>query len=674
MLSRHHHRKAIIPRHILLKAPLLGAVCFFGLLGCSTQRKLASIRSGSLAPSLSLPPEERIAGTVDTSAVPRRDTIRVLDFDGHEVFLMNAVRDEDGEMVATEMLDAVVVTATFRNVAERHGRVDLRFQVRVPRAMQDSKWQLRLLPEMRILEDTVALESIVITGEGYRKAQLRGYQQYERFLGSIVTDSTLLTNRWQMELFLERNLPRVYALKADTTFVSDEAVSSLYGVTERAAFEHYTNKLLKMGNDRRKARRSLMYSRFVKAPLLAEGLRLDTLIRAADGDFIYNYTQTVATRPRLRKVDILMRGGIWEQDNCLYDMPPGDTLTFYISSLSSFVDGTERYMTEVIERRAEANTACYIDFAQGSSDIDQALGNNPDEIGRIKGNLKDLLENEKFDLDSITISAFASPEGSVTANRELSLRRARSASRHFSDYVLALQDSISRERGFSVDEFGNIVKEQATEPIRFLSRGRGENWTMLDSLVRNDTGMDEGQKEEYFALADIGDPDRREREMQKTGAYQYLRSVLYPQLRVVKFDFFLHRRGMVKDTVHTTVLDTTYMKGVQAMRERDFETAVTLLRPYRDYNAAVAFCAMDYNESAMDILQGLEKTAQVNYMMAIVHSRRGDEQNAVQHYLWACREDPSLVHRGNLDPEISTLIRKYDLNAEPEDDWGDLAY
>jgi hypothetical protein len=31
------------------------------------------------------------------------------------------------------------------------------------------------------------------------------------------------------------------------------------------------------------------------------------------------------------------------------------------------------------------------------------------------------------------------------------------------------------------------------------------------------------------------------------------------------------------------------------------------------------------------------------------------------------------VSRGNLDPEISALIKKYALNREPEDDdWGDL--
>ena len=74
------------------------------------------------------------------------------------------------------------MTARFRNVAERHGRIDLKFEVVVPEKMQDSRWQLRFYPDMFVLEDSLRLESVYITGNDYRKAQLRGYEQYDRFL------------------------------------------------------------------------------------------------------------------------------------------------------------------------------------------------------------------------------------------------------------------------------------------------------------------------------------------------------------------------------------------------------------------------------------------------------------------------------------------------------------
>ena len=63
--------------------------------------------------------------------------------------------------------------------------------------------------------------------------------------------------------------------------------------------------------------------------------------------------------------------------------------------------------------------------------------------------------------------------------------------------------------------------------------------------------------------------DQREKELSQSGFYPRLREVLYPRLRTVRFDFFLHRRGMVKESVQTTELDTTYMKGVAALKDRD---------------------------------------------------------------------------------------------------------
>ena len=121
---------------------------------------------------------------------------------------------------------------------------------------------------------------------------------------------------------------------------------------------------------------------------------------------------------------------------------------------------------------------------------------------------------------------------------------------------------------------------------------------------------------------------------------------------------------MVKDTVHTTVLDSVYMAGVQAIRDMDYEKAVTLLRPYRDFNSAVAFCAMDYNASAMRILESLERTDKVNYLLALLYSRRGDDKEAVECYLKACAANKNYVHRGNLDPEISALISRYGLREQ----------
>ena len=594
------------------------------------------------------------------------------------------------------MISAAVVEARFRNVAERCGKVDIEFQIRVPKDMQDDAWQLRFYPEMRLKRgiagqagndgkgaggdgyESVDLDMVIITGSKYRKAQLKGYQQYERFLASIVTDTTRFIDMRQLELFIQRNIPDLYAFKTDSTVVDDAKFESVYGVTERDAIEHYTNRASKRLNARRMQQRERMFRKYVRVPIAAEGLRLDTVITAANGDFVYNYVQTVHTKPKLRKVDVVLAGDIFEQDKRLYEIPATEPLTYYISSLSAFVDNTPRYKKKITSRRVQANTACYIDFEQGSAEIIEDMSHNREEMGRIKRNLGSLVENKDFDLDSIVVTASCSPEGTVAYNTKLSQRRSEAVSRYFSGYVKEYRDSLERAaqtayyfEGMSEEEILSFAQNDRANDVVFVSRNNPENWRMLDVLVAQSDSLTADQKREYIDICEVEDADCREDMLASRPYYRYLREHLYPRLRTVKFDFHLHRKGMVKDTLQTTVLDEEYMAGVQAIRDRDYETAIRLLRPYRDYNAAVAFCAMDYNASALEILEALDARSgsgmtaqdQVDYLLAVLYSRKGEDQKAVERYLKACRQTPSYWHRGNLDPEISALIKRYRLDS-----------
>ena len=53
-----------------------------------------------------------------------------------------------------------------------------------------------------------------------------------------------------------------------------------------------------------------IYNKYVK--VFTDNIRLDTVMVGKNGDFIYNYVQTISTRPRLRKVDITLSGEIYE--------------------------------------------------------------------------------------------------------------------------------------------------------------------------------------------------------------------------------------------------------------------------------------------------------------------------------------------------------------------------
>ena len=656
-----------------MRTRLTGAVLLAVLLlaGCGSQGKLERLRRQSLAAQMVIADEKELP-EIAMGGEPRRDTMVVEDPDGNQVLIMRAVKDENGEMVATDVIQAARVTARFRNVAERSGKVDLNFRIIVPEAMQDRDWQLRFYPDLFVAEDSLRLDPILITGEGYRKAQLKGYEHYRRFLDSIAADSTHFVDRFQLEMFLRRNLPDIYRYKTDSTAVSDDEFRSHYGITQQQALAHYTNQLVVRRNRRKVSRKGEMFRKYVKAPIVTEGLRLDTVIVSPNGDILFDYVQSIHVRPSLRKATVLLSGDIFEEDRRIYRVPRTEPLTFYISSISGLSDDAVRYKTLVTERRVQANTACYIDFEQGRAEIRKETGHNREEMARIEGNLRSLLQHRDFDLDSIVITASCSPEGTYEHNRKLSMRRAESVSNYFEGFLRHWRDSVRRS-GFHIG-LDETYQEEAPAEIRLLSRNNPENWTMLDALVREDGILTGKEKEEYARTASVREPDLREQRLQKLPSYRHIRESLYPRLRTVRFDFHLHRKGLQKDTIHTTVVDTAYMQGLQAIRDREYERAVTLLRPYKDYNTAVAYCALDYNASALEVLEPMERTDKVLYLLAILYSRRGDDRRAVESYLKACRINPSFVHRGNLDPEISGLIRRYGLDREPDENDNNLTF
>ena len=645
---------------------LFSIIC--SLYACSTQKKLNRIKAGE-APSaqLSLGRQESFVPEIKNEKVSR-DTLKIKDDDGSEILIMKAIKDEEtGEMVAADVLDAAMVTARFRNIAERKGKVDLAFQVIVPASMRDSKWQLRFYPDMFVLEDSIRLEPVVITGAAYRKAQLKGYEHYERFLSKIIEDSTAFIDVRQLEIFLKRNIPELYSFKSDSTYVSEEQFLSAYGVSQKQAIEHYTNKFAKNMNERRKARKDKMYARYVKAPIVTEGIRLDTVMINSEGDFIYNYVQTINTRPKLRRADIVLSGDIYEQEQKLYNIPASEPLTFYISSIAAFVDNTERYMTKVVERRASANTECRIDFEVGRAEMKPELGENAMAIANIRRTLASLLENDTYDLDSVVVSATASPEGSYSYNEKLAQKRSVAVSSYFENYMKHYADSLVEAAGVSMNLDGSQMHQtRSVSTVKLTPRCIPENWTDLYALVEDDVVMNVDQKEHFFRHYKTSNPDSREAKLKGGDYYKYMKEALYPQLRTVKFNFYLHRKGMVKDTIHTTVIDSAYMRGVQALRDMDYEAALALLRPYEDFNTAVAYMGMERNRNAMKILSKMEKTAEINYLLAILYSREGDQEKAVECYVRACRQNHSYVYRGNLDPEISVLIKMYGLNQEEE--------
>ena len=606
-------------------------------LSCTPYRKIQRIRSGEVMMGLSVPEDK----PAEEDKPVEVDSIRSTLSDGP--IIMNAIRDsETGEMVATDVISASKVTARFRNVAERAGFVTISFDITVPAGMSDSQWQLKIRPFMRIQEDTLALEPVYITGANYRNGQLRGYERYRAFLASIITDTSDFIRVHQLEILLQRHFPETYAMKTDSTLIPEPMAENLFGVTQRDALEHYKKHMKWSRNEKKKSRKGKMYRRYVKDPIPMEGIRLDTVLIGSDGDFIYRYTHGFRSRPGLKKVMVYMHGDLYERGVCRAELPFPDELTFYISSLSTLADLATKYRMIVLERRVYDNTKALIDFAVGRADVDTLLGDNASEIRRVRSCIEDVVSREEFALDSLVIVASCSPEGSYASNRRLSKAR--------SESVLKL-----------IEEY---VPQEWKDSLR--ASELPENWPQLTRLIEHDTLIAATSRTQMLSLIEtMTDPDAAERRLSRMPEYRYLRERLYPQLRSVSFNFYLHRVGMQKDTVHTTEIDTVYMAGLQALKDLDYKKAVAILRPYDDYNAALAFMSADYNHSALDVLGRLDDTdPKVCYLMALVLSRMEQHDEAMKYFELCIAYDPYMEYRANLDPEMHVLVqrRKHTLN------------
>ena len=527
------------------------------LVSCSSTYRMDGIRRGMVTMGLSVPQDMQ----------PERDTVESIKVDSIKgtmsdgPIIMNAIRDTDtGEMVATDVISASKVTARFRNVAERLGYVSIEFDISVPPGMSDSNWKLKIFPVMMIASDTTVLDPLFITGKNYRARQMRGYQRYRNFIASIISDTTDFIRVAQLEIFLKRNFPQTYKMKTDSSFVSEPQAMDLFGVTQEEALRHYTRQLMVRRNESRKARKSRMYAKYVRDPIVKEGIRLDTVLVSDQGEFTYRYVHTFRSRPKLKKVVVTLNGELYENGEKRFDLPFDEPLTYYISSLSSLADKTPKYRIIVLERMVRDNTKVLVDFQQGKAVLDTAIGDNASELRRLRKCIDDVASRNEFDLDSLVIIASCSPEGPYKTNSRLSAARSETMRKYICDYV--------------PDEWKD----------RMVTAELPENWPQLKKLVASDTLIEVSVKEKIHDLMDrTRDYDLLEKKISTLSTYRYLREKIYPKLRSVSFDFHLHRVGMVKDTVHTSELDTVYMSGLRALEDLDYKEAVRILRPYADY-------------------------------------------------------------------------------------------
>lgn len=402
------------------------------LAGCGTTGKIESIRNGGESAHISL--TNGISFDTRTQVLAsdnNPDTLTVTGLNGEKLHLMRSIADSSGNVYGSENLSGVVVSAKFRNIAERGGKIDLSFDVKIPKEIQDLTWRLRFRPRIATEGDTLELDELHITGIGYLQREREMERKYNEYLSSIIRDTTKLRHHRLMEIFLQRN-----------------GTNSL---TYREIAEHYQKGGAIWRNNRKIEQIPQMQRRFL--PVCVDGgrVKLDSVITHTE-DITYCYSHTLHTNGNVRKLKVIMDGDIVRNGETIHSFPEGAPLSFYVSSLNFFAE--------------------------------------PDTLHRDKG----------------------------------------------------------------------------------------------------------------------------------------------------------------------------YSEGLAALNRREYRRAAALLDPYHDVNSAVAYMNLGENSEAEEILRGLPSSAKRDYMLAIIYANKGDEQRAVESLLHSVERDRSFTFRANLDPEISQLVKKYNIN------------
>ena len=378
--------------------------------------------------------------------------------------------------------------------------------------------------------------------------------------------------------------------------------------------------------------REAAFNRFVKFPY-PEDVRLDSLVEGRS-TVTYYYSQEVKTDETSKKMLVTLQGQVLAVDDSAYRLPPSDTLSYIVSSMLSFVDTIPRYRIKVVDKFVTVEDRNYIQFFVGDTRVVDTLGDNRRQLDKITGLMRQIVEQQEFWVDTITLTAASSPEGAYAFNDRLSQGRA-----------AALKRYLVRRYGRSIDTMLTV-------------RWVAEDWQELTNRIRTDREVVSRDAILELIVAEKN-PDRREQAIRQRfpKEYAYIRSVIYPQLRAVNFRYSLRRKGMVKDTIHTTELDTAYARGVQLLQKRKYAKALYILNDYNDRNTVVAHLSLDHNERAMELLATMPKDAVTEYLRAIACSRLGRKAEGREHFLEACRLDGRMEYRGNLDPEIAELLK-----------------
>lgn len=276
---------------------------------------------------------------------------------------------------------------------------------------------------------------------------------------------------------------------------------------------------------------------------------------------------------------------------------------------------------EEIKIRKESGEAQII-YKVGNADINPALGNNMNELNKIRQSIENVRKVQGVKINSISITSYASPEGRWQSNLSLSERRAASLT-------------------------GWIRRNYDVAGITLNAQGNGEDWEGLKAAVKRDPFLTATEQTYILGIIeDTTDSDERERRLKPYNSgrpYQYMLKELYPPLRrsayQIEFTVPEYSIETIKEVFKTTpamlslyefyLLANLYEPDSKEYRE--VITKASAMFPEETTNR-IAMAVFSYLEDnipeVLKYLEGLENTPEAWLYFAALHARNNELDKA----------------------------------------------
>lgn len=314
--------------------------------------------------------------------------------------------------------------------------------------------------------------------------------------------------------------------------------------------------------------------------------------------------------------------------------------------------------TEPVKMRSLTSEA-FLDFAVGRTELRSDLGHNASELSKILTAFASVGDDSDMALTGVSLCGYASPEGSVARNKQLSEGRAIALKKY-------LMTKFDYPESYYTIHFG------------------GEDWAGLAALVEK---SDMQYKQEVLDLiASVPQEQARETLLMalKDGSpYRWMLKELFPKLRRVTFkaDYKVRRfdpeeaKEVAKTRPQNLSLNemflvaNTYGSGSQEFNDL-FETAVRMFPEDRTANLNAAVAALgrkDYVSASRYLkrIKGSMIVPEYDNAMGVLFMMRDADYDRAEHYFEVAAKAGLEAAKENLE-ELSRVRKNLDCIREAE--------